>query len=266
MREPVVSNKFYPGDQDDLRNEVSRTLVDVKDKIQAKGIILPHAGYMYSGSVAGKVLSHIKPVDTYIIIGPNHTGYGSDVSVSGQSFWNTPLGDVAVDEGLKKILFELSDSFKEDDEAHKFEHSIEVQLPFLQVLGEDFKFLPIVVGSLSKNTYKDLAGFISDAIIRLGKDIVIIASSDMTHYEPCDIARLKDHKVIDKMLNIDSEAVFDIVKKNMISMCGVLPVSIMLESCKRLGAKNAKLIEYKTSADISDDTSSVVGYAGVVIS
>lgn len=265
MREPIVAGKFYSGNADELKKGIVSNFIEDAEKFEVKGVVSPHAGYVYSGAVAGATLSHIIPADTYIIIGPNHTGYGAEVSISNEDSWRTPLGEVEVDDELRKKLLESSDKFEEDEDAHKFEHSIEVQLPFLQMLRKDFSFVPITIRSVDKNIYQELAESISKVISQLDKSVVIVASSDMTHYEPETVAKDKDYKVIQKILSLNAESIFNTVKSERVSMCGYMPVTIMVASCKKMGAKETKLIKYQTSGDITGDKSSVVGYAGIVV-
>ncbi len=265
MREPIVSGKFYPNDKTQLEKKISENFTKVLDKFDSKGIMVPHAGYIYSGNVAAAVFSCIKPADIYVIMGPNHTGYGENVSISNEKSWATPLGEIAIDDEFRTVLLESSDIFIGNDDAHRFEHSIEVQLPFLQFINSNFSFVPIVFGRVDFETCKEIAKIILDAINKLNKKVVIVASSDMTHYEPHDKAKRKDYQVIEKILDLDSEKVWDTVKSERISMCGLIPVVIMIDICKSLGAENAELIKYETSGDVTGDKSSVVGYGGVVI-
>jgi len=265
MREPIAVNRFYSGNPEDLKRTIVNFLKQDEEKIQVKGLVSPHAGFMYSGAVAGATFSKIKPADVYVILGPNHTGYGTKVSISGEDSWKTPLGEVKIDDKIRETLLQSSDILKINDDAHKFEHSIEVQLPFIQMLNENFSFVPIVIKSSEKNIYKKLARALSESIKQVDKNVVIIASSDMTHYEPHETAKKKDSKVIKKMLSLDSEAVFDTVISQRITMCGYMPVTVMLASCKTLGAYEAKLIDYQTSGDVTGDKSSVVGYTGIIV-
>lgn len=267
VRNPVVAGQFYPGRKEELAKAVNGLLPERTKKKNAIGAVSPHAGYIYSGGVAAETLSAIIPKSTYIIIGPNHTGLGLPFSISKADSWRTPLGEVNIDRAMREAMLGRSSLIKADDAAHEAEHSIEVQLPFLQVLAGNFQFVPIVVAAEGYDLYKTAGADIAGAIRELGreKDTVIIASSDMTHYEPEDAARVKDKAAIDAILRLDEAALTDAVTGLNISMCGYGPVCVMLAAVKELKAKQAKLINYRTSGDASGDYSSVVGYAGIII-
>lgn len=261
IREPVVSGSFYPDDSLKLKEEVL-SLVQPYEKVSSISAIAPHAGYIYSGKTAAKVYSRISSVDTFIIIGPNHTGMGKPSAIQSSGAFRTPLGDVPIDKDIAYSL--LSTGLFEDDHlAHLYEHSIEVHLPFLQVLFRDFKIVPICMGVNSLNFYKMAGSAIASCIKDLS--VTIIASSDMTHYEPDNLAREKDSSAIEAILSLDEDLLIKRIRELSISMCGYVPVSVSLKASKELGAKRAELIEYTTSGDISGDSSSVVGYAGIII-
>lgn len=268
VRGPVVAGKFYPGTKESLLKALESMVGKLPGKVEAIGLISPHAGYQYSGSVAGAVLSAIKPKSVYVILGPNHTGLGVSFSMSKADAWNTPLGLVNIDKDLRKKLFESSRLIEADDAAHVAEHSIEVQLPILQAIQKNFTFVPIIVASLDLRSYRALGKDIADAIKSMGveRDVSIIASSDMTHYEPDESAREKDKAAIEAILELDEEKLFYRVRQMDISMCGCGPAAIMIAASKALGAKTARLIKYETSGDVSGDYSSVVGYAGITLS
>jgi AmmeMemoRadiSam system protein B len=267
IRRPAVSGQFYPDSEKILFNELS-TLIDTTTKKEsAVGVISPHAGYVYSGKVAGAVLSSIKPRPIYIIMGPNHTGLGGPFSISASDTWKTPLGEVRVNQKLSTAIKEECPFVIEDEAAHLYEHSIEVQLPFLQALQKDFTFVPIVIGHGDLDTYKKLGKSLADIIDKhkMHGEVTIIASSDMTHYESQDRAEEKDKKAIDAILGLNEDRLFEVIEKYDISMCGYAPAIIMLSAAKALGAKSAKLIKYETSGAASGDFSSVVGYAGIIV-
>ncbi len=265
VREPVVAGQFYPGIKRDLERALSK-LVDVKKKKEdALGAISPHAGYIYSGGVAGKVLSLLMPKSLFIIIGPNHTGMGRRFSVYAEGAWKTPLGEVEVDATFADYLVRHSCLFEQDELAHVYEHSIEVQLPFLQYMTNDFKILPICVSSTNIGELKRAGEEIASAAKKLRTDVTIIASSDMTHYEHHEAAKKKDAEALSAVTQMDEDKLIEKVNELDISMCGVAPVSIMLTATKAMGAKEAKVIEYKTSGDAAGDYTSVVGYGGVII-
>jgi len=267
IRNPVVAGQFYPGTKEPLLKMITSMVEKSSVKIEAIGVISPHAGYPYSGPVAGAVLSAIKPKSKYIILGPNHTGLGPAFSLSKAASWKTPLGEVAIDEDLRNKLLSCSGFIEADDVAHMGEHSIEVQLPILQAIQKEFTFVPIVVASDNLDSYKAVGRDIANAIKELGmeKEVSIIASSDMTHYESDESVRTKDKAAIEAILELDSDELFKRIRRMGISMCGYGPTAVMISAAKILGAKKAKLIKYQTSGDTSGDYSSVVGYAGITI-
>ena len=264
-REPVMAGQFYPGTKVSLERTLSNLIDKKKERKKALGAMSPHAGYIYSGAVAGEVFSRLMPKELFIIIGPNHTGMGETFSVFGQGLWKTPLGSVEVDKEFADYLIGNSKLFKADEVAHTYEHSIEVQIPFLQYLMNGFKILPLCIASMDINDLKKAAKELAKAIKELKRDVTIIASSDMTHYEPHQIAKTKDMQAISTILNMNEDELLKKVADMNISMCGVGPVIITLTATKAIGAKGAEFVDYKTSGDTSGDYSSVVGYGGVII-
>ena len=267
VRRPVVAGQFYSSSRGSLEQEVGRLLSQSARKADAIGAVSPHAGYIYSGRIASKVFGAIAPKSTYVIIGPNHTGRGAQFSLDTSESWQTPLGNASLDLDLAKGILEHSEFIQEDREAHAFEHAIEVQLPFLQISTGQFKFVPLIVAYADIDTYKAIGREIAHAIqsSQLQGKVTIIASSDMTHYEPHARAKEKDSIAISAILKLDEEALDRAVREFDISMCGYAPTCIMLAAAKGLGAQSARLIEYATSGDTSGDYSSVVGYAGLVV-
>ncbi len=266
IRHPIASGKFYPGTAEALRALIESLVESVEDKVDAVGVVAPHAGYIYSGAVAGSVFARIEPADTYIILGPNHTGMGKPFSIMTVGSWQTPLGEVQIDSALAQNILASSKYLQEDRTAHQGEHSIEVQLPLLQYFKPELKIVPIILAVATLDIYRDIAASIAQAINEAtDKKIVIVASSDMTHYEPQEAAAAKDKRAIDDILKMDEAALLDRVIKERISMCGYAPVVTMLAAAKALGAKTAELVRYQTSGDASGDYSAVVGYAGVIV-
>jgi len=264
-RKPAVSGQFYTGNEKALKKELLSLTSQKKDKINALGAVSPHAGYMYSGAVAGEVLSSIKPKPAYIILGPNHTGLGKPLGLDAVRNWQTPLGEARIDKELCKAILDVSKFIKQDGLSHDREHSIEVQLPFLQYLNRDFTFVPISVSLGERGLYANIGKELATAVKQSKKEVTIIASSDMTHYEPQQEAKKKDMLAIDRILKLDVAGFLSTIEKYGISMCGFEPAAIMMEACLELGAKKAKLIKYATSGDTTGDYSAVVGYAGIVI-
>lgn len=265
IRTPAVAGQFYPAEPSVLKNELAKYIQPAAPQESAFGCVSPHAGYIYSGAVAGAVLSRVEDFETYVILGPNHTGLGSTFSILEGGIFRTPLGDVKIDEELSKAITKECSLVKPDERAHLYEHSIEVEVPFLQELKENFKIVPIVVSHADSKSYEKLGTAITDAIMKLKRKAFIIASSDMTHYEPHETAKEKDKKAIDCIIRLDVNGLLSVIAKEDISMCGYAPVSSMIYACKKLGARKGELIDYKTSGDTSGDYSSVVGYAGVLI-
>lgn len=264
-RKPVVAGQFYTASETLLKKEVMRFSCHKGEQIDAIGAVSPHAGYVYSGAVAGEVLSAIKPKPTYIILGPNHSGGGKPFGVDAERNWKTPLGEVGLDKGLAGAILEKSKYIKNDTACHDYEHSIEVQLPFLQCANKSFTFVPIVISYADRKTYKNIGTELANVIKYTERDVTIIASSDMTHYEPHDVAKKKDALAVEKILSLDIDGFLDVIEKYNISMCGFAPTAIMMQAAISLGAKKAKLIKYNTSGEASGDYSRVVGYAGIVI-
>lgn len=266
-RKPAVAGQFYPGTGKSLSKELDSMVDRSLRKESAIGVLSPHAGYIYSGRVAGAVLSSIKGRPIYVIIGPNHTGLGTAFSICASDTWITPLGEVRVNQKLAGAITEKSKYVKEDETAHLYEHSIEVQIPILQALQKNFTIVPIVVGTgdfeACRAVGKDIASAIKE--LKMEGDVTIIASSDMTHYESQASAEEKDKKAIAAILELDEAKLMETVEKFNITMCGYAPAAVMLTAAKELGAKRARLVKYETSGATSGDFSSVVGYAGIVV-
>ncbi|MBI4282868.1 MAG: AmmeMemoRadiSam system protein B [Chloroflexi bacterium] len=265
IRNPVVAGQFYPGSPGQLRSLIKEMVDEPAVKEEVIGLLSPHAGYVYSGAVAGATISRIKFKNTFIIIGPNHTGHGKPFSIMTEGVWKTPLGEVEIDSALGKRILAASGHLQEDHLAHQYEHSIEVQLPFLQYFKPDIKLVPIVFADASGAIYKEIGKGLAEAIKESKKEVVIIASSDMTHYEPQESARRKDTQAIAAMLDLNEDELLKRVQELDISMCGYAPMVSLISAAKELGATGAKLVKYQTSGDTSGDYNSVVGYAGVII-
>ena len=267
-RLPAVAGQFYPLKPQELKNQI-KSFIDSNTilKRDALACMLPHAGYIYSGKTAAGAVSRLKIRDRLLILGPNHTGFGEAFGIMDRGNWATPFGDVAVDERLACALLERSQLLRVDKAGHRYEHSIEVQLPILQYFKADFSFVPIVVGSADLKTYQELGCHIADVIKESGieKDVLLVASSDMTHYEDAEKAKIKDNLAIEAILDLDESELWSRVNNQSISMCGYAPVIIMITAAKKLGAKKGELVGYSTSGDVTGDNSSVVGYAAVII-
>lgn len=267
VREPAVAGQFYSSSRQGLRSQIE-TLIDKNTtKRDIIACMLPHAGYMYSGGVAAEVISGINVKDKIVLLGPNHTGYGVAFSIMTSGSWRTPLGEVRINSSLAKEILKNSKYLEDDIFAHTYEHSLEVELPFLQYFKDDFEIVPIVVLSDSLGILKEIGREIANAIqeSNIKDSTIIIASSDMTHYEPQAQAQKKDKEAINAILELNEDKLLERVQQVNISMCGYAPVIVMLSCAKLLGASNAKLIKYQTSGDVTGDMSAVVGYAGIVV-
>ncbi|MEA1958250.1 MAG: AmmeMemoRadiSam system protein B [Chloroflexota bacterium] len=266
LRFPVVAGRFYPGTQSFLEDRIE----DIVDRKAAPeevlGIISPHAGYNYSGAVAGAGISRVRFKDTFIILGPNHTGMGEPFSIMTEGVWNTPMGNVDIDEELAAALLESCPYLKSDVAAHMEEHSIEVQVPFLQYFQPDVKIVPIVLaGDPSGDVCREIGKGIAKTLKESGRKAVIMASSDMSHYEPQEAAKENDFRAIESILALDMDQLLARVREYHITMCGCAPVATLIAACNELGAKKAELVMYQTSGDVTGDYYRVVGYASVII-
>jgi AmmeMemoRadiSam system protein B len=263
MRKPAVSGQFYPRSKNDLERELSRCFAGVPSVEKAAlGAVVPHAGYIYSGNTAAYVYSSLPKADTYVLLGPNHTGYGSPVSVSSET-WSTPLGEVSPDrEFIKALPRKITDM---DESAHIYEHSIEVQLPFLQHRFRDFSIVPICMGMQDEETALDVGLEMAEAARKVNKKIVILASSDFTHYKPDKVARENDAYFIQSILDMDMPGFYRRLHERDASVCGYGAIAAMLTATKNLGAKKVTLLKYSTSGDTSGNLAAVVGYAGIIV-
>jgi AmmeMemoRadiSam system protein B len=263
MRTPAVSGQFYPRGKNDLRKEISRCFANIPLKERSVfGAVVPHAGYMYSGTTAAHVYSVLPEADTFVLIGPNHTGYGSPVSVSSE-IWSTPFGEVNSDlEFIKALPKKIIDT---DESAHRYEHSLEVQLPFLQHRFSDFRIVPICMGMQDEETALEVGGEISEAVLKVKRKVVIIASSDFSHYKLDKVARGDDAYFIDPILELDTQEFYCRLYERAASVCGYGPIAAMVSASKNLGAKHGSLLKYTTSGDTTGDFSAVVGYAGIIV-
>jgi AmmeMemoRadiSam system protein B len=279
VRTPAVAGRFYPGRAEDLLREVrkftspSKTPIET-GRIDAIGCVAPHAGYIYCGGVAGAVYSRLKVPERCVILCPNHTGKGRPLAIMANTTWQTPLGEVAADADMAARLLRRFPALEEDSAAHRAEHAIEVQLPFLQASRPELKIVPIAIGTSDFDVLRGLGETLADVIAdqheggqkaeRQAK-VLIIASSDMNHYESDTITRIKDHKAIERVLAMDARGLWEVVLNEDISMCGFGPTVVMLTAAKLLGATSATLVKYATSGDVSGDYERVVGYAGIIV-
>ncbi len=274
MREPSVAGQFYPSNTKALKSAVENCYLhslgpgktpDIGKERKIVGAVVPHAGYMYSGPVGAYAYYEIgsdgKP-ETFVIIGPNHTGIGAGVALSSLR-WKTPLGEVNTDKEFVEKLSSLG--FEVDDDAHMYEHSLEVQLPFLQELYHDFSVVSISIWMQDYETCEELGEAISRVSKELDREIIVLASTDFSHYEPHDVANIKDNMAIQAIVDMDPYELSEVVNSENISMCGVGPTISALVAAKELGVKKSLLLKYATSGDITGDKSRVVGYASIIM-
>ena len=269
VRHPAVAGRFYPRDAEGLCEEVNSYLSQGGPTVQASataiGCIAPHAGYIYSGHVAGAVFARITIPQRCIVMCPNHTGVGRALAIMSEGEWETPLGNVPIDSELAASLKERFPGLQEDASAHRGEHAVEVELPFLLARQPKLSFVPIALGTTRLDVLEQLGLAIADVISATKSPVLIVASSDMNHYESDAVTRAKDHWAIERILTLDARGLHEVVGQQNISMCGVGPAVAMLTAAKKLGAKSAELVKYATSGDVSGDRDMVVGYAGVVV-
>ena len=267
VRHPAVAGRFYPSDPKILREEVHTYLSQnpKRKPVRAVGCIVPHAGYMYSGQVAGAVFASLEIPQLCLIMCPNHTGIGRALAIVSEGAWETPLGHVAIDNSFAAALKQRCPLLHEDSTAHRNEHATEVELPFLQVRQPQLRLVPIALGTSRFDTLEQLGDAIADVIAAQNDPVLIVASSDMNHYESDAITRVKDHSAIEPILGLDPRALYDVVTQQNISMCGFGPAVAMLTAAKKLGSTSAELVKYATSGDVSGNRDLVVGYAGVLV-
>ena|SRR5579862_2648065 len=266
IRPPAVAGRFYSEDPVLLREEVDSLLAaEAPMKIHALACIVPHAGYKYSGRVAAEVYQRVEIPSRVILIGPRHFPRGAPMAILSGGAWETPLGLAPMDARLAGSLLRACPLLREDALAHSSEHSLEVQLPFLQRLAPSFAFVPIVIGTVQYDDLVSLGQAIAEVIRAESDPILLIASSDMNHYESDEITRVKDRKAIDRILELTPRELFDTVRNENISMCGYGATVATLTAARALGATQGEIVRYATSGDVNGDMQEVVGYAGIVI-
>jgi AmmeMemoRadiSam system protein B len=263
MRDPAWAGKFYYRDKTGLNKELDSCFRGIsQETLPMLGAVVPHAGYMYSGAVAAEVYARLPRRETYVIMGPNHSDPRNLMAAMSRDTWKTPLGTVEVDQDLARAL--AGSIIDTDEMAHAEEHSIEVQLPFLQKRFSQFKILPISLGGFQdQETALDVGRTVAKAILDLKKDCTILASSDFTHYRPHDQARKVDAKFIESILNMDVPEFYGRLSEYDATVCGYGPIAAAMTASRLLGATNGKLLRYATSGDVSGDYSQVVGYGAI---
>lgn len=266
LRLPAVSGRFYPSNPAELTALIRQYTTADKNHaaITAKACLVPHAGYLYSGHVAGAVYARMAIPKKVLILGVRHYPHGANAAILSSGAWRTPLGDALIDEPLAEALRAACPLLREDHVAHSTEHSLEVQIPFLQVLEPEFTFVPVALGTVR---YEDLVA-VGEAIGRVlaasSEEILLLTTSDLNHYENEATTRVKDRKAIDQILSLDARGLYDTCRREAISMCGLGPTVAMLTALQSLRSTRPELVRYATSGEVSGDFSAVVGYAGML--
>ncbi|MGC1483893.1 MAG: AmmeMemoRadiSam system protein B [Candidatus Acidiferrum sp.] len=268
LRPPAVSGRFYPSNPTELSTLVKQCTKIEKDAVpvRAKACLVPHAGYIYSGQVAGAVYARMAIPRKIVILGVRHYPRGENAAILSSGAWRTPLGDAGIDEPLAEALRTACPLLREDSVAHNTEHSLEVQIPFLQVLKLEFTFVPIALGTLRFEDLVSVGEGIGRVLAASTEEILLLTTSDLNHYENDEMTRIKDGKAIEQILALDARRLYDTCRNEAISMCGLGPTVAMLTALHSLGTVRPELVCYATSADVSGDFNAVVGYAGMLFS
>lgn len=265
QRQPAVAGQFYSGNSIKLRSDLASLIPEAQGQQKVAGIIAPHAGYVYSGAIAGQVYAAIEIPATVLILGPNHHGSGAGVALYPDGEWLTPLGPVTINSRLNSLLQQYVPQIRPDSVAHEYEHSLEVQVPFIQYLRPDATISALCLGHGDYAAIRQIGEGIAQAILAFGGEVLIVASSDMTHYESAEAARRKDDLALERVLGFDPQGLLQVCRSERISMCGVVPAAVMLVAAEELGAVQAELVAYGTSGDVTGDNRHVVGYAAVTV-
>lgn len=267
-RHPIVAGQFYLGTRGALERAVRDFLAGAGPRAVAPTLLAmaPHAGYAYSGAVAGLTLGRADLADTLVLLGPNHTGRGKPLAIWPQGNWLTPLGPVAVDEPLAQALLDAGAGFQADPTAHLGEHSLEVLLPFLTLARPGCSVVPVAVAEPRLAGLAAAARALAGVVAGLGRPVSLVVSSDMSHYVPAETAKRLDASALEAVTRLDGPGLYEVVRRQGISMCGVLPMALGLMAAVELGATRAEVAAYATSGDVSGDFDQVVGYAGVLVS
>lgn len=256
---------FYAGTRESLMAQIERYVVPGAPKVKALGVMSPHAGYDYSGPVAGELWSKVVVPETVVILAPNHHGMGELFSIWPEGSWRTPLGEVQIDQEITNAITERCPLVQQDPSAHGREHSAEVQVPFMQYFRDDVKLAAIVIADHRLEPLQQLGEALAEVIAGMTREVPVVASSDLSHFETQAKANELDKMALDEVVAMDEEGLWRVVHSKGISMCGVSPTIAMLTCAKKLGATEAALLRYQTSGDVTGDRSRVVGYGAVVV-
>jgi MEMO1 family protein len=268
LRLPAVAGRFYPSNPRELAALVGECskIVPPREPVRARACLVPHAGYVYSGHLAGAVLARIALPRKMIVLGVRHYPRGEPAAILSSGAWRTPLGDAPVDDSLAEALKKACPLLREDSVAHSREHSLEVQLPFLQVLAPEFAFVPVALGTIEFESLVSVGQALGQVLGSLKEDVLLITTSDLNHYEDEATTEIKDHQAIEQLLALNARGLYDTCRNGDISMCGLGPAVAMITALNLLGAKRSELVKHATSADVSGDREAVVGYAGMLFS
>jgi MEMO1 family protein len=268
LRLPAVAGRFYPSDAAELTALIHKyTGTDPGHApTAARACLVPHAGYVYSGHVTGAVLARVALPRKIIILGVRHYPRGEPAAILSSGAWRTPLGDARIDEEIAEALKKACPLLREDSVAHSAEHSLEVQLPFLQALARDFTFVPVALGTVQFESLVSVGEAIARVLAASQENVLLLTTSDLNHYQDDATTRIKDRKAIEQLLALEARGLYDTCRNEEISMCGLGPAVAMITALKVLGVKKTELVKYATSADVSGDRDAVVGYAGMIFS
>jgi len=265
VRDPAVAGQFYPASPAEIESAVKRLVDDDREKEKVIGAMSPHAGWQFSGRGAGMLFSRVEIPGTVVVLCPNHRGMGSDVSIQSEGSWRMPTGNVDIDDELAGAIRARANFVQDDPAAHAAEHSLEVQLPIIRHFRPDFRLVPLSLGRVSYQNCEELGKVIAEAVAETGKEVLVVASSDMTHFESAEAAKKKDDMALKKMLELDPKGLYDTVSANRITMCGFIPATIMLVYSIQQGARRAEIVDYRNSGDVTGDYHDVVAYASVIV-
>lgn len=265
IRKPAVAGLFYPDRPDQIEADLSRLIEDVEPKVSPKALVVPHAGWMYSGTVAGQVYGRARLPRLAVLLGPNHTGLGPWGSIMTRGLWALPGADVPVAHELGQAILAASRGLEEDMLAHAREHALEVQLPFLRRIRSDVAFVPITLMRTDLAFCEEVGRAVAAAVKACPEPVVLLSSTDLNHYESQAVSNRKDRLAIEAILSLDPERLQRTVREQRISMCGIAPTTALLAALAELGGGSAELVGYQTSGDISGDYDRVVGYCGIIV-
>lgn len=265
IHKAAFAGSFYPGEAPELRRQLASAIPPRHRKRKALAVMLPHAGYRYCGHIIGKTLAGLVLPRRFVLLCPNHTGRGAPLSLQSLGRWQTPLGEVEIDRPLARAIKHHCLNVQDSPEALRLEHSVEVQLPFLQYFLDEFSFVPLAVGTSRLQSLLQLGRGLAAVLEEAEEPVMLIATSDLNHFEPAEVGRRKDKAALRLICDMDCQGLYREVRERPISMCGYGPVIATMHACSLLEAQGAEVVDYAQSSDVTGEFSSVVGYAGVVI-